>query len=276
MKITKFLWLLVLFLSVVACNKDGSIDSTQPIKNNNQTDKTVDWSHRINGSVYTAQQAAEDFGSAVGWQDGRAHIIDGFCRVTLLKNSLAADGGLILRTVVPSGIEYELSFEVKFDANFDWSRGGKVGAGFRIGDGNTGCRVPKDGEGGSMRIMWYKDNQGKVSFIPYIYYGDMPGPCGDNFNKMFPVEGNLELGKWYSVYMYFKSNTDDNKDGLAVIKIDGETLLDETLRWTRIESKRRVNGIFFHTFRGGSESYWESAEDGYVYYRNISWKRLDN
>lgn len=275
MKIKRLLWLGVLFMGMVACSKDSSTTDKPPIEDN-QGDKTVDWSHRANGSVYTTEQAAEDFGGVIGWQDGRAHIIDGLCRVTLLKNSLVAEGGLNPRTVVPSGTEYELSFDVKFDANFDWSRGGKVGAGFRIGDGNTGCRSPKDGEGGSMRIMWYQNDQGKVSFIPYLYYSDMPGSCGDNFNKTYPKERNLELDRWYTVYMHFKSNTAENVDGLAVIKIDDEILLEETIRWTRIESKRKVNGVFFHTFRGGSESYWESKENGYIYFRNIHWKRLKN
>ncbi len=261
---------------LLACGKDNNDVDNNPSEPVTQDNRTVDWSHRQNGSVYTAEQAAQDFGGAAGWVNGRAHIIDGLCRVTLLKNALTGEGGLVSRTVVPSGSEYELSFDIKFDSQFDWSRGGKAGLGFRIGDGYNGCNPAWDGKGGSLRIMWYQNNQNRVYFHPYVYFKDMPGTCGHNFAKSHPETGNLETDRWYTVYMYFKSNTGTSANGKAIIKINNQVMLDETIRWTTDDTKSKVTGIYFHTFRGGSEAHWQSESDGYVYYRNLKWKRLAN
>lgn len=265
----------LLALVVMACGKEDAVNDLPPVQDT-QGDKAIDWSKRVNGSVYTAVQAAEDFGGATGWVDGRAHIVDGLCRVTLLKNALVAEGGLVSRTVVPSGSEYELSFDIKFDADFDWSRGGKSGLGFKIGQGYNGCRPAWNGDGGSLRIMWYQNDQNRVYFIPYVYFVDMPSTCGHNFGKTYPATGSLSLDTWYKVSMYFKRNTGANADGHVTIKIDDNVLLDQSIRWTTDELNSKVNGIYFHTFRGGSESHWESDADGFVYYRNLRWKRLAN
>ena len=258
-----------------ACG-DGDSNNDSPKPDFYQDNRTVDWSERANGSLYTADQAAEDFGGSKGWVDGRAHIIDGTCRVTLLKNELLAAGGLDSRVILPSGSEYELSFDIKFDAEFDWSRGGKCGLGFEIGQNYNGCEPAWNGDGGSLRIMWYQNDANRVYFIPYVYFYDMPTECGYNFGKTYPETGSLSLDTWYTVYMKFKSNTADNEDGQVTIKIDDNVLIDQAIRWTTDEMNSKVNGLYFNTFRGGKAAYWMSDRDGFVYYRNMSWKRLAN
>ncbi|KAF5282779.1 hypothetical protein FQR65_LT02776 [Abscondita terminalis] len=219
--------------------------------------------------------AKSDFGSVTGWKSSRATISNGALRITIEKDALSGAGGLISNTKIPDGSAYELYFDVQFDNEFDWSRGGKVGFGFGVGNGNTGCNVPLDGAGGSLRIMWYNNIKSKrVYFIPYVYYHGMPGPCGDNFGKTYPTSGSIEKNKWYNVYMYIRSNTNSNTDGHAQIKINGKTLLDRNMRWTTDESKRLVNYLFFHTFRGGKGNQWISGTDGYIYYDNLFVRQL--
>jgi hypothetical protein len=105
--------------------------------------------------------AKSDFGSVTGWNNNRAMISDGTLRITMEKNALSAAGGLISNTEIPDGRAYELDFDVRFHSRFEWSRGGKVGFGFGIGNGNTGCHLPIDGAGGSLRLMWYNDTSTK-------------------------------------------------------------------------------------------------------------------
>lgn len=52
--------------------------------------------------------------------------------------------GVIAQIDVTDGSEYELHYDVKYHSQFDWIRGGKVGFGFKIGDGNTGCDKADD------------------------------------------------------------------------------------------------------------------------------------
>lgn len=59
--------------------------------------------------------------------------------------------------------------------------------------------------------------------------------------------GSIERGKWYKVYMYVRSNTDSNTNGRVQVKINGETMVDQTIRWTTDDSKRFINNLPFHT-----------------------------
>jgi hypothetical protein len=152
--------------------------------------KTINWNKYADNQTYTTAMARSDFGSVTGWVDSRAMTSNGTLRITIVKNALSGAGGLISNTKLPNGTAYELDFDVRFDSQFDWSRGGKVGFGFGIGNGNTGCNLPLDGAGGSLRLMWYNNTATKrVYLYPYIYYYGMPGPCGSNFDKIYPPSG---------------------------------------------------------------------------------------
>lgn len=48
--------------------------------------------------------------------------------------------------------------------------------------------------------------------------------------------------------MYVKSNTGSNADGRVQLKINGETVIDQNIRWTTNDSKRFINNLSFHTF----------------------------
>ena len=155
-------------------------------------EKSVSWTTRTSQQPYTDAMARADFGSVTGWNNNRAMVIDGNLRIKVEKNALSGAGGLISNTNIPDGTAYELDFEVLFDKNFNWSRGGKVGFGFGVGNGNTGCNLPLDGAGGSLRLMWYMNpSTQRVYLHPYLYYAGMPGPCGANFGKTYPSTGTI-------------------------------------------------------------------------------------
>ncbi|CAF3932615.1 unnamed protein product, partial [Rotaria sordida] len=232
--------------------------------------KSINWDTRGHQQPYTDAMARSDFGSVTGWNNNRAMTSSGTLRITVEKNALSGAGGLISNTRIPDGSAYELDFDVRFHSQFDWSRGGKVGFGFGIGNGNTGCNLPTDGGGGTLRLMWYQNPSTKrVYFHPYVYHAGMPGPCGSNFGKSYPSSGSIEKGKWYKVHMYVKSNTGNNANGQVQVLINGETVIDQSIRWTTNDSKRLINNLSFHTFRGGKGDEWKSGTDGYIYYDNL-------
>ena len=237
---------------------------------------SVNWDGYAHGTDYTPALAAADFGNASGWNEGRAMISSEKLRITLLKNALSDDGGLIAGIDIADGSAYELDFDVWFHSQFDWSRGGKVGFGFKVGDGNSGGDPGWDGNGGSLRLEWYQNDAGRVYFQPYVYYKDQPGEYGDTFGKSYPSTGSLIKGHGYHIHMYIKSNTDSSTNGRAQIVVDGTTLLDTPIRWTTNEAKRLIQTMSFSTFRGGSQTYWESPVDCYIYFDNLTVHRISS
>lgn len=233
------------------------------------------WKNRANGTNYGFAEANADFKNVVFWGGGtRNQIVNGMLRTTLAKNTLA-EGGNISRIDVADGSEYQVQFDMMFDQNFDFSWGGKVGFGFLVGNGYTGGVPGTDGNGGSFRLMWYKNTSaGRVFLKPYVYYKDQPGTYGNDFGKTFPATGSIQKGVWYTVKMYIKSNTGSNTDGRVRMTINGTTLIDQPIRWTTNDVNRMVKHICFETFRGGGETYWQSSTDGDIYFDNVSWTAL--
>jgi hypothetical protein len=272
-----------MFMAVLfsACEEDMATPATAVDADASATpravysSRTVNWNNRTDGS-YSSSEAASDFGNVGSWNESRAYNSGGTCRITLLKNALSGAGGLITDIDISDGSEYQLQFDTRFHSAFDWSRGGKVGFGFRIGDGNTGCDPAWDGNGGSLRVMWYQNDAGRTYFRPYVYHRDQPTDCGDSFGKSYPSSGSISKGTWYTIRLYAKSNTGSNTNGSVSITINGTTVHSQSIRWTTNDTKRLIRLMSFHTFRGGSTSNWQSSTDGYIYYDNLSWSRISS
>lgn len=237
--------------------------------------RSINWDTRADGT-YTLSEAVSDFGNISGWNESRIINSGGTTRVKLEKDLLSNEGGVIAKIDISDGSEYELQYDVKYHSQFDWSRGGKVGFGFAIGEGNAGCDRADDGNGGTARLMWYTDNDGVTKFKPYIYYKDMPGTCGYDFGTSYPASGSIQRGTWYTVNLRVKSNTGSNYNGRLRIIIDGTTVIDKTnIRWTTNDAQRLIKSIPFTSFRGGGDPYWASATDGLIYYDNFSFTKIN-
>lgn len=237
-------------------------------------DRTINWENRTNMTTYTFAQAEEDFGNVSGWVDSRGYISNGngggkSARITLLPNALSGDGGVIANIDIADGAAYEIDYDIKFHSQFNWGKGGKVGFGFKVGEGNTGGDPGTDGNGESLRLMWYASSASRVFFQPYVYYKDQPGQYGNTFGRSYPSSGSLEKGRWYRVHMYIKSNTGSSTNGHVQIIIDGTTVLDQAIRWTTNDNQRLIKHLTFHTFRGGSTSDWMVSSTDYIYYDNL-------
>jgi hypothetical protein len=300
MKTTKLSSVLFLFLTagiLFSCKKDlplgndsqanqdqlmkkrstggGDITPLPPAPGPTTTTLSVNWNNLPNGT-YGYTQAITDFGKVNYWNAYNTQIYNGMLRATLQANTVGPTGGAMSLDSVSHGSEYQLQYDIMFDNNFDFSWGGKVGFGLFIGEGNTGGDPAWDGNGGSLRLMWYKNTStSPVILKPYVYYKDQPGQYGDDFGKAFPSNGtSLQKGVWYTVKMYVKSNTGSNTDGRVQVVINGVTLLDQAIRWTTNDLKRLVDSVSFENFRGGSETYWASGTNGDIYYDNVSWTLL--
>lgn len=282
--IKKMVWMigLVQLLYVGGCGKTEKNNSFVPeqeirkpsAENTDPQSKVISF-NRTDGT-YTRAMATADFGVPIemNWQN--INIVNNQARVRIPANTLSQ--GNIVNIDIADGTEYELSFKVKFGTGFDWSRGGKVGFGFHIGNGYTGCNKADNGLGGTARLMWYNAAGSKTNtvtsgayFRPYVYYKDMPENCGNSFGKQ---SKQLATDTWYTIKIKVKSNTGSNADGLVSYEVDGENLLTQSIRWTTNDAYRKVRYLTFHTFRGGSQDYWQATTDGFIYYDDIVLKRI--
>ena len=269
---------LMLAVLTVSCKQDVTMPDDYLIDEDAQTTaraaygtRSVDFNNRTHGSTYSNSWVQTDFGDNWGWNASRTYISNGTLRVTLIANAIGGGSGMTANVNLPQADNYEVSYQLRFHSAFEWSRGGKLGFGLLIGDGNTGCDAAFDGNGGSARLMWYQNDNGRVYLQPYLYYRDQQSNCGDTFGLSYPATGSLVKGTWYNVTIRVRSNTGSNTDGNIQYIVNGTTVLDKKIRWTTNTAKRLINALSFHSFRGGSQSYWQSGSVGYIYYDNVKW-----
>lgn len=287
--------LLIVAVCLTSCEKNlvlSSSNQTETSPRATFNSRTLTWTGRANQSQYPLSTAENDFGDLTGWDQNNASINSETVRVKLLANKIAADGGMITNIDIPDGASYLLKFRVKFNNGFQWGKGGKVGFGFKIGEGYTGGNDAgaRSGDGASVRITWGVNSSAKAKLKPYLYYKDMPADSyGDGLGITYPSNTNtgLVIDNWYLVEILVKCNTYDSSrrvgrtDGTLIIKIknnstgDTETLVNRNnFRYTSTgdASKSLIKELTFHTFRGGNTLESATSEDGTVAYDNVSWQ----
>jgi len=254
----------------------GDITPVPPAPAPTTSGTTISFDNWTSGLPYGYTNALADFGTVSYWNAYNTQVTNGMLKATMQSNVVGPTGGAMSLASVSNGSEYSLSYDMKFDNNFDFSWGGKIGFGLFLGEGNTGGDPAWDGNGGSLRLMWYKNTStSPVILKPYVYYKDQPGQYGDDFGKAFPSNGtSISKGVWYNVKMYVKSNTGSNTDGRVQVIINGVTLLDQSIRWTTNDLQRLVKNVCFENFRGGSETYWASGTNGDVYFDNVNFTKI--
>jgi hypothetical protein len=281
----RFAFLCVISLFLFSCQED--LDSPAQIKDaDSQTSARAIYSSRTvnftqSNGQFSSSDASSAFGNISGWDAGATYISSNTLRIALAANVVGTSGGMESRIDVSDGTEYSLEYKVKFHSAFDFSRGGKVGWGFQVGDGVTGCRSDdaRAGNGGSLRAMWYspESSDSRVYFQPYTYYQGMTGACGDSFGTKYPNSGTLSRGVWYTIQLYMKSNTGTSSNGIAEMKVNGTTVVRKTnVKWASSDAQRKVKGLYYSVFRGGSQSYWGSSSTGYIYFDDLQWNKISS
>lgn len=146
-----------------------------------------------------------------------------------------------------------LSFEVKFEKDFQWTAGGKLhGLGPAKPVSGGGKRVP---EGWSARMMFKEE--GKIS--TYLYDQDQSKKWGVGDKSAHPV---FKAGQWHQVVMQLQLNDPGQANGAARILIDGKEILKTggvTFRGKGGE-ETLIRNFMFSTFHGGSQPKWTPVD----------------
>lgn len=164
--------------------------------------------------------------------------------------------------------EATLSFDVRFDKDFQWVLGGKLhGLGPVHSVRGGGARHP---EGWSARIMFKKG--GRCS--TYLYDQTKEKKYGIGQTTKNPV---FVAGQWHHVVFQMRLNEPMKPDGFARIVIDNQEVINTTGVIFRGKggASTRIQQFLFGTFHGGSNLKWTPTDSEgkpttvYAYFDNF-------
>jgi len=164
-------------------------------------------------------------------------------------------GGQFQVKIKPYRDEYYLDYYVKFNAGFDFGKGGKL-PGLAGGRRNTG-NDRATGDGWSIRYMWNRSR--KVSL--YIYHMDQRKNHGDNW---YLRGRKFKVGRWHRLTQRVKLNTNNEADGILEVWLDGKKLLSRSNVRFRANGQAAISTFYFSTFHGGSKPSWAPKKDSYA------------
>ena len=192
------------------------------------------------------------------------------------KNAIVADAGLDgsagLRTTYVGGEmgservvvrsrldqplrEATLSFDVRFDKDFQFVRGGKL-HGLGPTRPTTGGNPTKP-DGWSVRLTF----RGQGGLQTYVYDQRKEGKYG-----IGKVAENFAFkpGRWYHLDLHVRVNDDSYAaDGLAHVWVDGKRLIEHDNLQLRAEGgdETLITSLLYSTFHGGNGPTWAPTND---------------
>jgi hypothetical protein len=187
-----------------------------------------------------------------------------------IRSNPAGNNGIVL--VVPLSRQVDnacLSYDIKFDANFDWSMGGKlpglsgvapgVSPSLPAGGGNPGDK------GWSGRLMW--NSNGKI--LNYNYGPRQVSQYGDGVH--WPTYA--KRGTWHTVKVCYTMNSvganGGNADGKLQSWLDGVQQVNITNHVFRERTDVHIGHIMWSVFRGGSTMDWAGGWDSWIDFDNV-------
>ncbi len=214
------------------------------------------------GAYSTATLAADWNGPTWnnGVDEGRVEIIEGTDayrgRSLRVHYPLGAvrptDGGAQWKLDLNGTFEeLHLSYRVRFGAEFDFVRGGKL-PGLVGGSAPTGC--VEDTTGFSARGMWRPGG----AAVQYLYFPEKVEACGDDYPYLSGGSAvAFSKGVWHLVEHRLVMNTPGQHDGVLEAWFDGELVLAEPTFLYRLEQAAySIDALYFSTFFGGSDATW--------------------
>ncbi|MGB3241042.1 MAG: polysaccharide lyase [Geitlerinemataceae cyanobacterium] len=154
-----------------------------------------------------------------------------------------------------------LSYFVRFSDNFEFVKGGKL-PGLFGGEGNSGGDIPDGTDGFSTRFMWRRNGEGEL-------YAYLP-TSSDYGTSIGKGDWTFETGRWYQLEQIITLNDPEKTDGRIQVFVDGVEVVDRQNLTFRTTADLKIEGLFFSTFFGGSDSSWATPNDVYIDFADFS------
>ena len=170
---------------------------------------------------------------------------------------------LTFRENLPPASEYTLTYDLRFDGDFEWVKGGKL-PGLAPENSVTGC-VPLRDNGWSVRLMWRAEG----SFMQYLYHQDKTDRCGEN---VYAEDFTLQKDRWYKVALYVRVNSlGSAADGQVRLFVDGqEVARRDNLRLRNTDTGGLIERFYFSSFYGGSDPSWAPSRPTFAYFDDFT------
>ncbi|MET3805227.1 hypothetical protein ABIB25_002228 [Nakamurella sp. UYEF19] len=183
-----------------------------------------------------------------------------------------ANGAAFTIPLSDAGDKACITYQVRFDASFDWSDGGKLPGlqGTNPLSGTAPAGGARQSDGWSGRMMWvgpgaYSWAKPTNMAVSYMYGPAQTAGYGDNVRW----ERAFQPGVWHTVKQCYTMNTPGRADGVLEAWMDGVKTVDNTAWVYRLSNKVHVNQIGWSVFRGGNTLDWAGARDGYIDIDNL-------
>ena len=166
--------------------------------------------------------------------------------------------------------EIAFQYDIYFDPNFDWVKGGKLPG---LYGGVTGASGGNHLDNGmSARIMWRRNGGGELyMYIPLVQDSSVTDIAIDDYPYGLSLGRNsfyFIKGQWQTIKIYMKMNDIGVNNGILELSYNNVVKISLTkinLRTMDIP----INGIMFQTFFGGGDMTWKSSLDTYIKIRNM-------
>lgn len=182
-------------------------------------------------------------------------------RATYVGGPTGSDGMARDIPLGEAGSDYTLNYDVRFDRDFQFVRGGKM-HGLGPAEPVTGGNRLRP-EGWSARVMWRE----KGRPVTYTYYQDQRSIYGDDGSDKRPFA--FALDRYYAVSLHVRLNdAADRANGFVRLYVDGALVsAQEDIRLRGASGDAGlINTFLFHTFHGGHDPSWapRNAAGGYA------------
>ena len=224
-----------------------------------------------NAAVAPTPAANATFGRMTVVNAGGTH--GNVIRTSLAANTFGTANGSAFTVPLPAAVDYAcMSYDVRFDANFDWSYGGKLPGlqGINPQTGVAPAGGTRQSDGWSGRLMWlgsgaYKWAGPNNMAVSYMYNPNQP----DNYGQNLQWNKEFVRNTWHSVKECYTMNTPGKADGVLQAWMDGTLVQDNHAFVYRLSASVHANQIGWSLFRGGNTAAWAGTRNGYVDIDNL-------
>ncbi|KAI9265550.1 hypothetical protein EDC94DRAFT_605249 [Helicostylum pulchrum] len=186
-------------------------------------------------------------------------------------------GGTEFYTDPYPGVSYNtalLSYDIAFDASFDWVKGGKLPGlyGGPLGEGCSGGEKANGNNCFSVRLMWRKNGAGEAyAYIPTSerLCSTKQVTCNSDYGTSFS-RGIIRFKKqqWTHLDMFIRLNTGSESNGILQVWQDGSLKINQRHIQFRANDSVGISNTMFSTFFGGGSVDYATPIDTSSYFKN--------
>lgn len=219
-------------------------------------------------SVYSENFEALTTGTS--WKGNKRLKVESACgvnnskclRVTYVPTSDGSER-LTVGQTIPAALEYTLNYDVLFENDFEWVKGGKL-PGLAPTNYTTGCKDPSP-TGWSVRMMWRTLGEP----VLYVYDQNRANRCGEDARSDVKMAKNT----WQPFSVHVRVNQPASaSNGEMSLYLSGKRIAHVTNAKLRGAegSATLINQFIFHTFFGGSDSSWSPSKNVHARFDNFA------